>query len=98
MRVRFFFSNITIIIIIIILAVTCEINPFETLSTPLIIQSTSFVYPASAGQRNLSFAAGETVDFACPGGNLVLEGVTTTLEVATGSCVSGGRFVINNAR
>lgn len=80
-------------------AVACEINPFEGATpAPLLIRSTSFVYPSSAGRRTITFAAGETVDFACPGGRLILEGVTTTLQVATASCVSGVRFVVNNAR
>lgn len=56
------------------------------------------MYPAAAGETTLKFAEGETVDFACPGGRLVLEGVTTTLGVATASCVTGARFVVNNAR
>ncbi|KAH1027405.1 hypothetical protein HUJ05_000919 [Dendroctonus ponderosae] len=80
-------------------AVACEINPFEGANpTPLLVRSTSFVYPSSVGRRTITLAAGETVDFACPGGRLVLEGVSTTLQVATASCVSGVRFVVNNAR
>ncbi|ENN82866.1 hypothetical protein YQE_00768, partial [Dendroctonus ponderosae] len=79
--------------------VACEINPFEGANpTPLLVRSTSFVYPSSVGRRTITLAAGETVDFACPGGRLVLEGVSTTLQVATASCVSGVRFVVNNAR
>lgn len=80
-------------------AVACEINPFNGATpTPLIINGVNFVYPAVAGETTLKFAEGETVDFACPGGRLVLEGVTTTLQVATASCVTGARFTVNNAR
>lgn len=76
----------------------CEISPFGTLPTPLLIRSNAFVHPQSAGQTTLTFAAGETIDLACPGGNIVTEGTTTTLQVATATCVSGTRFIVNNAR
>ncbi|XP_066248966.1 uncharacterized protein [Euwallacea similis] len=80
-------------------AVACEIDPFSGGSpTPLIIRGEEFVYPTASGESTLKFSEGETVDFACPGGRLVLDGATTTLDVATASCVTGARFTINNAK
>nr|QEO32920.1 nuclease [Anthonomus grandis] len=79
-------------------AVACEINPFATTPAPLLVRNSNFVYPSGAGRSTITFAAGETIDFACPGGRLVLDGASTTLQVATASCVSGTRFIVNNAR
>ncbi|XP_066150165.1 uncharacterized protein [Euwallacea fornicatus] len=79
-------------------AIACEIDPFSGASpTPLILRWNSFVYPTSSGETTLKFYEGETIDFACPGGQLVLEGSSTNLIVATASCVSGSRFIVNNA-
>ncbi|KAF7285415.1 hypothetical protein GWI33_010664 [Rhynchophorus ferrugineus] len=78
-------------------AVDCEIVPFGTLPTPLLVSGTQFVYPLGT-ESTIKLAAGETIDFACPGGRLVTEGTQTTLQVATGTCVTGTRFIVNNAR
>jgi len=74
----------------------CTIDPFAPQLAPLLIRGNKFVYPSTAGQRNLQFFVGETIDFACPGGNLVLQGILQTLDVAPAKCVGGTQFTVNN--
>ncbi|XP_060525297.1 uncharacterized protein LOC132701433 [Cylas formicarius] len=76
----------------------CEITPFGSQPTPLILRNDQFLYPANAEDSTIKFASGETVTFACPGGRLVTSGTQTTNVVATATCVSGVRFTINGAR
>ncbi|CAG9764046.1 unnamed protein product [Ceutorhynchus assimilis] len=77
-------------------AAACTINPFGALlPTPLLVNSTNFVYPTRAGTRTISFSRGQAIDLACPGGRLVLGGTATRLSVATATCVSGTSFSFN---
>ncbi|KAL1505975.1 hypothetical protein ABEB36_005416 [Hypothenemus hampei] len=78
-------------------ATTCSFDPFSGGSpAPLLLQETSFLYPSGAGIRNIVLNAKESVDFACPGGTLVLANTKSSSSVVTATCVSGTTFTINS--
>ncbi|KAJ8961881.1 hypothetical protein NQ318_021499 [Aromia moschata] len=76
----------------------CEINPLLYANSPLVIPTGSdqFIYP-EYGDTTLKFAVGETVDFICPGRNLVVLG-SQAQEVVQGICISNLRFRILGER
>lgn len=72
----------------------CSFNPLARENGPLPISPTrnEIIYPLY-GSVNLK--ANENIDFACPGGKVVLNTQTSSSSVAQASCVSDQRFEIS---
>ncbi|XP_072383341.1 salivary protein Tsal2A-like [Diabrotica undecimpunctata] len=75
----------------------CQIDPFDG-AAPLVLtaRNSSILYPES-GETTLKFRSGEFVNFACPGDNILLNGLMyqTTVE---GRCLPNSQFEVFGKR
>ncbi|KAL1508886.1 hypothetical protein ABEB36_003708 [Hypothenemus hampei] len=74
----------------------CVINPFEVDPHPLIFysQTVDWIYPIH-GETVLRFEQGTSLDFICPGRQIIINNTLTEKESLTGQCVSDTIFLID---
>lgn len=68
------------------------------MNAPLIIrpENTTVIYPKH-GERTIKFKVGETVEFACPQRQVVVDGTSST-SLVQATCISNTRFTVNGQR
>ncbi|XP_066150303.1 uncharacterized protein [Euwallacea fornicatus] len=75
----------------------CVIDPFEVDPHPLIVLSgsTDWIYP-EPGEDVLRFDSGTSIDFLCPGRNVLINNKSTRSSILVALCVSDATFQTSN--
>ncbi|KAL1508887.1 hypothetical protein ABEB36_003709 [Hypothenemus hampei] len=75
----------------------CVINPFEVNPHPLIVLSkgVDWIYPIH-GENVLRFKQGTSLDFLCPGRQIIINNTQTEKDILTGQCISDTVFLIDD--